>query len=488
MRRALFLLFLLAAPLAQAKNESLKKSVVKIFTVMKPADYYQPWQMGYQQQGVGSGLIMEGNVILTNAHVVSDQVHLQVLKAGDTRKVTAHVKFVAHDCELAMLTVDDPDFFKGTVPVKFGEMPHQRDKVAAYGFPAGGEELSITEGVVSRIEMQTYVHSQRSLLTIQTDAAINPGNSGGPVFKEGKLIGISFQSFAGTRVENIGYIIPLPVIHHFLEDIKDEHYDGVPSIGLYTQKMENQSLKDYYKLPKGEEGLIVTKVVYGSPADGLVKEGDVLIKFAGVKIAGNGTIPFEDGGRVFFSNLLTQYQMGSKASMELFRDGKPISVEITLDDFEALVARPQYDTRPSYYVYAGFVFTPLSFNYMKVWGWNDVSSRFKYLFESGLPSADRHQIVFINQVLPNDVNTGYHRLSQVVVDKINGVNISEMKDVITAFKKSTGDFHIIEANNYYVDADSAATKIVLNAEKCEVANKEILQAFAIPSDRSEDLK
>jgi S1-C subfamily serine protease len=488
MRKAMVLVFGLLVSQAWAQDEYLKKSVVKIFTVMKPADYYQPWQMGYQQQGVGSGLILEGNVILTNAHVVSDQVHLQVLKAGATRKVTAHVKFVGHDCELAMLTVDDPDFFKGTLPVKFGEMPHQRDKVAAYGFPAGGEELSITEGVVSRIEMQSYVHSQRSLLTIQTDAAINPGNSGGPVFKEGKFIGISFQSFSGTRVENTGYIIPLPVIHHFLKDIADGHYDGVPSIGLYTQKMENPSLRDYYKMPKGEEGLIVTKVVYGSPADGLVKEGDVLTQFAGVKIAGNGTIPFEDSGRVFFANLLTRYQIGEKAGLELLRDGKRLNVEITFKDFEALVARPQYDVRPSYFVYAGLVFTPLSFNYLKVWGWNDVSSRFKYLFEGGLPSADKHQIVFINQVLPNDVNSGYHRLSQVVVDRINGENISEMKDVITALKKPQGGFHIIETDSFFGDPDSAASKIVLSAEKCEAANKDILQAFAIPSDRSEDLK
>src|SRR6185295_2633818 len=123
-------------------------SVVKIFTVAKRPNYLQPWDTGYQDNTTGSGAIIDGKRILTNAHVVSHQVFLQVRKVGDPKKYTAHVLFVAHDCELALLSVDDPSFFEGTVPVTFGDLPYQRDKVAAYGFPLGGDELSITEGVV----------------------------------------------------------------------------------------------------------------------------------------------------------------------------------------------------------------------------------------------------------------------------------------------------------------------------------------------------
>jgi len=488
MKKILLLLLLLAPPLFSTSDDDLKKSVVKIFVVMKPADYYQPWQMGYQQSATGSGLIMDGNVILTNAHVVSDQVHIQVLKAGDTKKYTAKVKFVGHDTELAMLTVEDPDFFKDTIPVVFGDLPKQRDKVAAYGFPAGGDELSITEGVVSRIEMQVYVHSARQLLTVQTDAAINPGNSGGPVFKDGKFIGISFQSFNGGQVQNTGYIIPIPVIRRFLKDIADGHYDGVPSIGIFTQQMESAALKDYYGLSKSAEGVVVTKVVYGSPADGVLKEGDVLTAFAGVKIAENGTIPFRNGERLYFTYLVNQYQMGEKATVDIVRDGKPMKLELTFKDFKFLVPGPEYDKRPSYFVYAGFVFSPLSYNYLRVWGWNDAPDQFKDLYESGLPSADRKSVVFINQVLPDEINLGYHNISQAIVTKINGLNISEMKDVIDAFKKPLGNFDVIETDDFAADADRASSKIVIRADKADAANADILKTFDIPSDRSDDLR
>jgi S1-C subfamily serine protease len=477
------------APLAaRSQGEALKKSVIKIFTVAKPADYYQPWQLGYQQQGTGSGLVLDGGRVLTNAHVVSDAVHLQVLKAGSTKKYTAKVKFVAHDCDLALLSVDDPEFFKGTIPVQWGGLPAQRDKVATYGFPAGGEELSITEGVISRIELQMYVHSQRSLLTIQTDAAINPGNSGGPVFKEGKCVGVSFQSFAGSRVENTGYIIPTPIIERFFKDIADGKYDGVPTAGIFTQKMESQALRDYYKLPHDAEGVVITKVVPGSPAEGVLKEGDVLTAFAGVKIAANATIPFRDGERVHYSNILSRFQMGDQAGMDLVRDGMPMKVSFTFKPFDALVSRPEYDVRPSYYVFAGFVFTPLSFNYLRIWGWNDASSRFKWLYEAGMATPEQKEVVFINQVLPHEVNLGYHKLSQAVVTKVNGQPIREMKDLPPAFAKPVDGYHVIETDNFYADADSASLRVVIKADGVDKANAEIMKTFSIPSDRSEDLK
>jgi len=231
MKRNFPLLFLVSLFLFNAglyaQGSNLKKSLVKIFTVVKKADYYQPWAMHYQSESTGSGFIIKGNRIITNAHVVSNNIFIQVLKVGDTNKYIAKVEHVAHDCEIAVLKVEDPTFFENTSPVKFGKLPFQRDKVAAYGFPTGGNELSITEGIVSRIEVQEYNHSKKPFLAIQTDAALNYGNSGGPVFKNGKLIGISFQINTEPGSENIGYIVPITIIKRFLRDIEDGSYGGI---------------------------------------------------------------------------------------------------------------------------------------------------------------------------------------------------------------------------------------------------------------------
>lgn len=72
----------------------------------------------------------------------------------------------------------------------------------------GGECISITAGVVSRVEMTTYANAGQDLLSVQIDAAINPGNSGGPVVNgNGELVGVAFQSLSDYDVENIGYVV-----------------------------------------------------------------------------------------------------------------------------------------------------------------------------------------------------------------------------------------------------------------------------------------
>src|SRR5665213_150564 len=234
---SLILLFVLAQTPASA--DPLRKSLVKIFATVQYPNYWEPWRVGAQEEISGSGCIISGNRILTNAHVVSNQVFIQVLKEGDTKKYTAVRESVSHDSDLAVLKVLDKKFFKGTQPVKFGGVPSLKDKVAVYGFPVGGEKLSITEGGISRIEVITYAHSQRSILGLQTDAAINPGNSGGPVFSGKKMVGVAFEDYRSNAAQNIGYIIPVPIIKKFLSEIRNGMGHDMPGLGVSAQNMEN---------------------------------------------------------------------------------------------------------------------------------------------------------------------------------------------------------------------------------------------------------
>ncbi|HJT24257.1 MAG TPA: serine protease, partial [bacterium] len=450
-------------------------------------NYYQPWVLGYQFNASGSGCILPDHQILTNAHVVSDQVFLQVMKAGDTRKFTAQVQYVDHDREVAILKVKDDDFFKDTLPVQFGELPNQRDKVAVYGFPVGGDELSITEGVVSRIEVQRYIHSQRNFLTLQTDAAINAGNSGGPAFKGGKMIGIAFQAFNSAEAQNTGYIVPMEIIRQSLKDMKDGISSGAPDLGFYWQKMESPSLRAFYKMNRGQTGILVTKVCYGSPAWGALREGDVVRNLAGVEIANNGTVPFRSDDRLNFSYLVGHYQMGQKINVGVLRDGKAETISLKLKPFDLLVPGPQYDIRPSYFIFGGLVFLPLTANYLSLWKNGTAPSKLENFYENGMASEDHQQVVFINEVLPHDINVGYHDLKQAVVVKVNGRPISKLQDVVEAFQHPLGDFHVVELDHPTGEGDNFGNWVVLRAKDAEKATAEILKSFDIPKDRSDDL-
>src|SRR5207253_7172520 len=141
---------------------------------------------------------------------------------------------------LALITVPAPDFFKNMLPLKFGGIPALESTVSAYGYPIGGERMSVTTGIVSRIDFQLYTHSSIDQhLATQISAQINPGNSGGPVLQNGKVIGVAFQGYSGDVAQGVAYMIPTPVIRRFLTDIKDGHYAKYVDLGLTPRNLLN---------------------------------------------------------------------------------------------------------------------------------------------------------------------------------------------------------------------------------------------------------
>jgi S1-C subfamily serine protease len=216
--------------------------VVRVFATTQDPDHDSPWQTRSPSSSTGSGVVIAGGAILTGAHVVANATFLQVQKPSHPDKAIARVRAVCHDADLALLEVVEPaDFLADVTPAELGEMPRLRDEVAVVGYPVGGEEISITEGVVSRIEVQRYSHSQRNLLAVTVDAAINAGNSGGPVFGGGKVVGIAFQKLTG--VDNIGEMVPPPVIRTFLDGVAAGKRPLVPAMGVITQNLENPLLR-----------------------------------------------------------------------------------------------------------------------------------------------------------------------------------------------------------------------------------------------------
>jgi S1-C subfamily serine protease len=151
----------------------VKNAVVKIYTVNNEYSYYEPWQKLGSSGSNGSGCIISGKRILTNAHVVANQTFIQVRKAGEAKKYTAEVEAVAHECDLAILKVNDDSFFSGVKPIDIGSLAEIQDKVAVYGFPEGGDKLSITEGVVSRVEPRLMLQLTLAIVVALLSRVIN---------------------------------------------------------------------------------------------------------------------------------------------------------------------------------------------------------------------------------------------------------------------------------------------------------------------------
>jgi len=470
--RFLFLLIpfiLLAEPFhTSEKINSLSASVVKIFTVSVKPNYYQPWQMRTQKFSTGSGVIIKDNFILTAAHVVSNGVFLEVKKSSNPTKFIAHVKWISHDADLALLEVEDKSFFDNTEPIGLGTLPHRQDGVAVYGYPQGGNEISITQGIISRIEQTVYVHSDFDLLSLQIDAAINPGNSGGPVFdQEGNIIGIAMQSLSSA--DNIGYLVPTPIIKHFLDDIKDGSYDGFPDDGLYIQGMENTSLKAYYKM-KDRHGVLITHVVPKSSSDTYLKKDDVLLQIDGIDISDDATVLMEGNGRVAANYLIRSHHINEDFEVTILRDGEEMRLKIPSKPLVSLIPF-EHDQLPKYYVFGGLVFMPLTKNYLFEWGRNWVQKapiRFIDIVKNAnFPTQERTELVFVQSILADRENAGYE-ISHALV---NGVKIDSFSTLVQTLEKTqTSDVQIFL---------QGGSKIILNKEKAQEANARLLKRYGI---------
>lgn len=470
-----------AAPLPQ-QEARIHSAVVKIFNISQRPDYYNPWKDSNFSKGSGSGVIIEGNRILTSAHLVSDSKFLQVEKETRGELYPAEVSFIAHDCDLALLRVLDESFFEGTSSLPFcTEMPEVGSQVSLHGFPAGGSKVSVTQGIISRIEYMGYTHSGiDSHLGIQIDAAINVGNSGGPALYRGAILGIAFQS--ASFAENMGYLVPYKVVAHFLEDIRDGVYDGYPKLWVRCSNLINPAYREYLQMSPGQSGVVVTQVIDDFSADGVVRPGDVLLEVGGSRIENDGTI-YADGDSYRLEEMVEQLQVGDQVAFRLLREGKPETVEIVLKRKRSkLKLGEEYESRPEYFVYGGLVFEPLSREYLKTWGdqwWNKAKKQllYKYLYYYvDELYRDYPEPIILVRILPAEVNSYYKGVTNQIVERINGRPTNSIREVIEAFDNPQGEFHVIE-----FEGDSAPC--VMSAAEMKRANAEILATYEISQDR-----
>ena len=459
------------------QEDITKQAIVKIYTVAKIPNYLAPWS-STMQSSTGSGAIIEGGYILTNAHVVANQAFLEVQRYGQRKRYIAKVYAVSHQADLALLKVEDENFFKGVVPLTFGSLPEVEQKIVVYGYPMGGSTLSATIGVVSRVEHHVYAHSGESFLAVQVDAAVNPGNSGGPALSNGKIVGVVMQVI--SKSQNIGYLVPVDMVKHFIEDMKDGHYDGFADLGLGTQKLENPAMRRYYGLDDNISGKLIDKIIYNSSLAGILKEGDILTAINGHNIENDGTVAFRKHEYTDYHYFVDAYQMKQSVTLDIIRDQKPMQVQAVLKntaDDMYLVKTTRYDVMPSYFIYGGYVFSPLTRNLIR----STARNRLKLsCLAAKWKEKEKDEVVVLLKVLASDMSRGDNNFGMWVIDKVNGEPFKNFKAFYDKMKAVKDGYIVLEDND--------GVKVIIDKKEAQKKQSDILKKYNIEFDRSIDLR
>lgn len=467
--------------IAAPAEDAIRNSVVQVFVTQRAPNFTQPWTKAPPREGSGTGFVIDGKRIMTNAHVVryGSQIYVQAYQSPD--KIPAKVVAVAPGIDLALLTVEDSSFFDSRPPIPLGEgLPKVKGTVNVYGYPLGGEQMSVTEGIISRVEAAMYVYRTPGL-RVQIDAALNPGNSGGPAVSDGKLAGVAFSGVPAA--ENIGYLIPVEEITTFLEDIADGTYHGKPQLLEEFQTVENDALRARLGLPKGTGGAMITHPANDDEKHPL-KEWDVITHVGDHVIDSAAKVQVAADLQLPFTYYVPKLAKDGKVPLTVLRDGKEIKIDAPVPVEQPSKVPYLKDDYPSYFIYGPLVFTPVCKEMISAYGQMLLRDRglvvLKHMNEP--PAFEGEQLVVVaSPMFSHRITKSYGQPMLSVVSTVNGTSVKSLAHLAELLRDAKGEF--IEFRFAGHDTET----MVFKRQEIAAATEEILTDNGIRKQFSDDL-
>lgn len=468
------LLAVVSGARAQA-GADVRQSVVKIHSTYRGPDFESPWTRMPPEEFTGSGFVISDDLILTNAHVVeyASQIFVQPPQSAD--RLRAELVAIARGIDLAVVRLrrdEDRAAFHGAHPALMlrETLPDIGGTVQAYGYPMGGEQLSITEGVVSRIEYADYYMNTFGL-RVQVDAALNPGNSGGPVVMDGEVIGVTFSGI--DQAQNIGYLIPSEEVRAFLDDVSDGTYDGRPRLFAEGfQTAENEAVRDWLGLGADQTGLICTQEDKDLP----LKRWDLISRIGDQNIDNAGLITIGDGVRLNWAYSIPILASDGAVPVTVIRKGEAVDLELPVSSARQDLLPPLGNEYPEYFVLGPMVFSPVRQDHLAEY-------YIGYLAAVGSPIALRADeerafegeelVVLASGFLPHPITKGYAVTYRPTVKSVNGVAIRSLGHMLGVIKQLEDRFVVIE---FFDDNQEV---LVFDREELLDSTEEILEDNSI---------
>lgn len=481
-------LFFLPSHATAQDQDKVRDLVVKIHAVRRTPNVFKPWTNHTPQQIKGSGVIITGKRILTNAHVVryASQIYVQPNQSAD--KISAHVIAIAPSMDLAVLSLEDESFFdnRGALPFA-SELPRVKERVNVYGYPTGGSELSVTQGIVSRIEYTDYYYLTTGL-RIQVDAALNFGNSGGPAVSDGKLVGLVYSLI--QNAQSIGYLIPVEEIELFLADVADGTYDGKPQLFDFLRPIENDALRQRLALPKDVNGVLVAAPYRNDPSYPL-KQWDVITRVGDQPIDSDGKVAVRYDLRLSALYLVPHYAKNGTVGLTVFREGRFHSLNVPVLTKRELAMPYLLDRNPRYFIYGPIVFSQATQEFAERLRNQSTLELSKEASPLVVRRFDRPRIageeiiVVASPMFPHRIAKGYNEPYRSVLSTVNGVKVNNLRQLVEILRDNDGPqvtLSFVEKANHGPDV------MVFNRAEILAATEDVLEDNGIRYPYSPDLR
>ncbi len=459
----------------QTENSVLERyqtSLVELEISRKAYNYLLPWVTNRNQTNK-NGVVLSGKRILTTADDVSGAVLVRVQKDGESKKYTAKLTWVDYYANLAMLEVEDQDFWHGLEPATLSDTVPQSGNLHILRWTGG--RLEAREAEIERLFVGKSQTSYVEYLQLQVTSEIDAAGWAEVVVQGDQVVGMT-ASANGKSLK----ILPAAVIRQILDARQGKENPGLGYFDFTWQPGTNAALLDSLGMSQVDHGVVVTRVGLKRLETEALQAGDVILKIDGFDIDPEGKYLDPDYGRLPFAQLATRQAIaGQVLPMLIWRDGKELTVDYPLPaaNFEKdLVPDAEFDQAPEYLVAGGLIFQPLTGPLLAAYGKNTPFLMRYYDYQR--PVEDRDSLVVLSGVMPDPYNRGYEDARNMIIDTINDQPITSLQDVSEALASVQGDFHVLKFFR-----DQPLQTVVLDAATMSLATARVLERYRVPEDR-----
>lgn len=449
-------------------------SVVTVEVSRKQYDYYQPWTLKTVRMQK-PGLVVGGHQILTTADDLFNRTLVRLQRGGRGQWWLGKVSWIDYYANLALVTTDDADFWRGLHPANLGGPIPADGALQVLRWRAGNFESRRAD--FSRFSVREGQLAAVNQVVLEADSDIQDAGWGEPIVAGSRVVGLLSSLDGRTCVA-----IPASFIQAVLAAQKKGEYRGLGYFHFYWQPAENPASLARLKLTGNPRGVIVIDVPKRPDAlPAVLKPQDIILRIDGFDVDIQGDYADPEYGELMLESLATRGKWaGDEVKMSIWRDGAPLDVTYRLPKYQystSLVPMAKYDRDPEYLIVGGLVFQPLTDAYLQSWGsdWRRRAPFRLYYYRGEQPTKERSALVVLSQVLPDAFNIGYQQQNYLVLDQVNGRKISRLQDLREALEHPLDGYHIIE----FMRSDSLRRMVIRAGADEQEATARVLKRYGI---------
>ncbi|MDH5655681.1 MAG: hypothetical protein OEZ34_07225 [Spirochaetia bacterium] len=474
-----FAVFVLAVQLSALpakgtlSDRELKQGIVLVRISSIHYNDLLPWRSQAGNSYTVTGLVLKGNRILVLSSDIQNASLVEVWKYSSYRKNIAKIIKRDNEANLALLEVENPDFFNDLRPIEFGRDPHVGRIVNAMSidgnFRAHNEDVKITDvNAVSDLGTTTLPY-----LFFRTS---EPFNGGGVLLCGDRLCGFIGFTNNDKRAQAI-----LPSV---VQAFRSESSSPFVSQGFDLENMEDPVLKEYYGMPAKLSGALVTRVIPGTSVFGVLEKNDIILSIAGRNLDDRGfyndpKFGLQKGQLLFVRDGDRVRKEGETIPIKVLRNKNVTKLTVSLKSYDGSAERIPaiVEGPPPYLIESGYVFVELSLPYLRDGygsSWRSRAAEMAYLFDTQrfLEKPGKERIIVLVGVYPDDVNRGYEKIRSVPVKSIDGQSITDLSQIHRILSNGNGNFHMMEL--------STGMQVYITSRNRDETNRRIQQRYSLP--------